>query len=813
MDGFTMATQAEETVRQIPPALSGFPPPPMTRVRASKWNEQGKQTVVLMPDGTKLSGRLSEFRLDRGAVSLESSNGEPEATIYLKDVKLVRVVVDKCWQPSDDDDDDRSVRTFDVAFVDGDSLKGRTRGFRRDSKGLYLYHVFDSNRCFCTFVPNSMIANVKVGPLMGEMLVSEGALERSKLDLALKDQDSSRTRPVGETLIERAVVTTEELEAALQRQNQSIRSVRIGELLIGEGLISEKQLGEALDLQKTVRGKLLGEILVERKFVSRSDLQSALARKLGIPTVDLRKCIVDTNAVKRVPEHLVRKHRVLPLYVFDQRLVVATENPLDWVPIDAIAFAANMHVDPVIAPLEEIDRVIDMVFNMFSEGSEQIDVDLTGYTGEDEGSEDDSLSERQYGDNVVVNLVNQIIGKAYSLGASDIHVEPNKKHKSLVRIRKDGIMSVLLEVPPKLRRAVVGRIKVMAGLNIAEHRIPQDGRINLRRFTSLDVELRVATMPTMGGIEDVVMRVLKKQQPVPVNGLDLSARNERWLLDGLKKTHGMFLVTGPTGSGKTTTLHSLLAHVNDGQNKIWTAEDPVEISQPGLRQMQINSKVGLDFARALRAMLRADPDVIMVGEMRDSETAAVAIEASLTGHLVFSTLHTNTAPDTAARLLDMGMDPFNFSDALIGILSQRLARRLCAKCRVPYIPDEKQLLSLAAEFLSSADLKVNSNELAERCHRTVERWRSSLSTDNELTLYRAEGCESCEGSGYKSRFALHELMMADDSIRRLIHTRAPTVDVRFAAMARGMRTLRQDGVEKVIQGITDMKEIRRVCAA
>jgi type II secretory ATPase GspE/PulE/Tfp pilus assembly ATPase PilB-like protein len=524
--------------------------------------------------------------------------------------------------------------------------------------------------------------------------------------------------------------------------------------------------------------------------------------------VDLRRFCVDPDVVRLVPQELMRRHHVLPLCTFNGRLVLATDNPLDWAPMEAVSFATSMHVDPVIASREEIERASDLLLNGTLEADQGMELDLSGYH---EDAEEDAVAENQHGDNMVVNLVNQVIARAYTMGASDIHIEPDRKRAFQVRVRKDGRMRTLLEVPAKLRRALVARIKVMAGLNIAEHRKPQDGRIDLSRFTGMRLELRVATVPTVDGNEDVVLRVLSQGKPVPVDDLGLTGGNQERLLEALKQPYGLFLVTGPTGSGKTTALHSLLSHLNDGECKIWTAEDPVEISHPGLRQVQVNPTVGMDFANTMRAFLRADPDVIMIGEMRDSETAGVAMEASLTGHMVFSTLHTNSACETVVRLLDMGLDPFNFSDALGGVLSQRLARRLCTACRVPMV-DPERLTALAREYCFDLQDKDESEETSEaRVQSVLESWRKAAGGE-PLHLYHSPGCDNCEGSGFVGRIALHELLLMNDELKGLVQKRAPNSELRTVALANGMRTLRQDGIEKVVQGLTDMSEVRRVCA-
>jgi type II secretory ATPase GspE/PulE/Tfp pilus assembly ATPase PilB-like protein len=430
---------------------------------------------------------------------------------------------------------------------------------------------------------------------------------------------------------------------------------------------------------------------------------------------------------------------------------------------------------------------------------------------EDSGSLKDDVSAAA--DNELVKLVNRIVIDAYRQGASDIHIEPRPgKEKTLIRFRKDGSLVPYIEVPASYRNPLVTRIKIMCDLDIAERRKPQDGKIRFRKFAPLDIELRVATLPTQGGMEDVVMRLLANSEPIKIDKLGLLPFNLDRLKTAIAKPYGIFFVCGPTGSGKTTTLHSILNYINTPDTKIWTVEDPVEITQKGLRQVQVNRKAGIDFATMMRAFLRADPDVIMVGEMRDHETVSVGIEASLTGHLVFSTLHTNSAPESVVRLLDMGMDPFNFADALLGVLAQRLAKRLCTKCRAAYQPDEDEVRALLDEYCEDMHLTDDFRADAEAARqRVLTRWKEAFAgKDGRFTLYRPVGCEHCN-QGYKGRVGLHELMLGSDAIKRLIQARGRVDQILGQALGEGMRTLRQDGMEKVLAGITDMKQVRKVC--
>ena len=358
---------------------------------------------------------------------------------------------------------------------------------------------------------------------------------------------------------------------------------------------------------------------------------------------------------------------------------------------------------------------------------------------------------------------------------------------------------------------MVTRLKIMCDLDISERRKPQDGKIKFKKYGPLDIELRVATIPSAGGVEDVVMRILAGGEPIPMDKLGLTPHNKERIESTITKPYGLFYVCGPTGSGKTTTLHSILKYLNKPDTKIWTVEDPVEITQKGLRQVQVNKKAGIDFALIMRAFLRADPDIIMVGESRDKETVSMGVEASLTGHLVFSTLHTNSAPESIIRLLDMGMDPFNFADALIGILAQRLAKKLC-DCKESYAPEGSELKRFLAEY--TEELRHSKSWKADyegETQKLLDHWVESYGSDGQLKFYRSKGCTKCGNTGYKGRIGLHELLIADDGIKKLIQERARVAEIFSAAVETGMRTLKMDGMEKIMLGMTDLKMVRQVC--
>ena len=439
--------------------------------------------------------------------------------------------------------------------------------------------------------------------------------------------------------------------------------------------------------------------------------------------------------------------------------------------------------------------------------------ELLSGMGDDDEEGDGGIEVSEAVENELVKLLNKVIVDAYRQGVSDIHIEPLPgKGKTGIRFRKDGSLVPYIEIPASYRNALVARVKIMCDLDISERRKPQDGKIKFKKYGPLDIELRVATIPSTGGVEDIVMRILAAGEPIPLDKLGVLPFNLARLRTAIEKPYGLFFVCGPTGSGKTTTLHSVLNYLNTPDTKIWTAEDPVEITQKGLRQVQVNRKAGLDFATVMRAFLRADPDIIMVGEMRDKETVSTGIEASLTGHLVFATLHTNSAPESIVRLLDMGMDPFNFADALLGILAQRLAKRLCSSCKKIDHPDQEEVEMMLDEYC--LELLATENFIKDAAGSraaVLAGWKTRYADDKgQFTIYRAVGCAECN-KGYRGRVGLHELMIGTDKAKKLLQEHARVAQLLAAALEDGMLTLKMDGIEKVLSGITDIKAVRAVC--
>ena len=614
------------------------------------------------------------------------------------------------------------------------------------------------------------------------------------------------------------------LWAAIDRPG-SRRAAHLGQALVDAGLVSHPALMQALQAQADADAqgqphRLIGQWLVQAGTVGAAQLSAALADWMGVPQVDLHDFVPDPAALRRVPRAVADRGPVLPLALRDEVLAVALADPWNQPLLDELRFATGLRLVPVAAAPDALPSALLRAYGVAMPGAgdppdeartastatatriglRELTAELVAAGGSADELDSTVISES---DNTLVRMVHALIAEAVRLRASDIHIETAPPPRAVrVRLRIDGELMPCLELPSRLRFAVVARLKIMAELDISEHRKPQDGKISFARFGGPKVELRVVTVPTHHGLEDVVLRLLSGLRPMPLDEIGLDAANLQGLRETIVKPYGLILICGPTGCGKTTTLHSVLRELNTDRRKIWTAEDPVEIEQEGLRQVQMNARIGWTFAKAMRTFLRADPDVIMIGEMRDEETARIAVEASLTGHLVLSTLHTNSAPESITRLLEIGLDPFMFSDSVLAILAQRLVRRLCVHCRVGEPMAADTLAALAGDYVASAGGHGAGIE------QVVAGWQARhADAQGRVQDWRHAGCARCDHTGYRGRLGLHELMRADDRVRELIRHRAPAAELQAAALQGGMRTLRQDGIDKMLQGLTDLPEV------
>jgi type II secretory ATPase GspE/PulE/Tfp pilus assembly ATPase PilB-like protein len=591
-------------------------------------------------------------------------------------------------------------------------------------------------------------------------------------------------------------IPIQKIDAMHQRSDQSDTippNTRVGDILIEEGLVTKQQIDEVLASRHSGRKKRIGQLLVESGLVSEDQILLALSKKFRMRFVSLEDITPHQKALDALPADLIRKLHIFPINYTGDRLVVATSNPTDSSISNIIRFSTNQKLELVVATSNDIAAATKRYISVQEDIMKLISCDIedSAVVTEEEEPEDSILKES---DSQIVRLCNQILIDAYEKKVSDIHFEPGTRNGLLIiRYRTEGFCRVVHRIPSIYKKPLMSRLKIIAGLDITEHRKPQSGKILLSVKNNM-VEYRVEITPTVGGNEDAVLRVLTSSQTYPLGDMGFSQQNLDNLKEILVKPYGIFLCVGPTGSGKTTTLHSALDYINLPIRKIWTVEDPVEITQPGLRQVQVNSKAGYTFQVALRSFLRADPDVIMIGEMRDSETAKIAIQASLTGHLVLSTLHTNSAPETIVRLTEMGIDPLNFSDALLGILSQRLTLKLCDHCKQSYHPSYEEYMELVDAYSTDWFKAHNMEDYTD-----------------DFSLMNKVGCEQCDSSGYKGRIAIHELLMGTEQAKTAIKKQYSAAEIKDRSLVENMKTMKMDGISKVFQGITVLSQILKVC--
>jgi len=686
--------------------------------------------------------------------------------------------------------------------------------------GLYKEAVEEYKKLFSmdfpvdNFLPDFMECLFTVYSAENVLERVNGMIGELKLD---KQMEASVRYHLGASLEQRdykelavkSYQTVQKIDPVYPKIKEKIKSTEPGkqyesryDYLLKNEVVTTDQLQKALGISKKSR-KSVEHVLMQQFKISKEEIGKSLSVYYNCPfkTFDPQMPI-PFELLSNLKKPFLLQDLWVPLHWEIDHIEILLDDPKDLRKLDHAKALFNTNKFTFSVGIKED---IEAVINHFFAGSKQEGAQRPTATAfedlpeisfeEDEDDDDEDLTDTvDESSSKVVRLVDQVLISAYRKNASDIHIEPcGISKRTKIRFRIDGVCQDFTEVPNNFATAILSRIKIMANLDISERRLPQDGKIKLKRKGIPPFELRVATMPTTGGFEDVVLRILAASGAMKIDDMGLTERNLRVLKNSIAKPYGLILCVGPTGSGKTTTLHSALGAINTPERKIWTAEDPVEISQQGLRQVETHNKIGLDFARIMRSFLRADPDVIMVGEMRDYETASIGVEASLTGHLVFSTLHTNSAPETVTRLLDMGLNPLNFSDAFICVLAQRLLRRLCTNCRRGFHPSKEEY-----------------DEIVEAYHSETFDSLGFEYTD-DLQFYSPAGCEQCGGTGYKGRLGIHEMMEGTPEIKRMIKKQASAEELFAQASSQGMRTLMQDGIGKVFQGLTDMSEVRRVC--
>lgn len=804
--------------------VAHWPLPPFFKDTNAQDAQAPLDAVVFAVDGSVHRGQLLAFDTASQTMRFRARASEGESASSFASIKSIQLIHPITLEPDEalialvqkfgGQMGPPAARPFSVTFSDNEVLQGSTKGFVKSRCGLFIFLVSTQDRVVRIFVPEGVLKSYHVGGLLGQQLVRNAVVSQEALEAALAEQTRRRQLQLAQHVGDEPDPLT------------PYQPARLGQILMDQGLVSQQQLALALGRLSKDGRHFLGDILVEMGLLSRARLVQAVAEQLNLPVVVLQDFRIEPQVLALVPKAFAFAHHVLALMQTEKTLVVAVENPVHADYLEDLQLLSGRQIVPVLANAEELVARLAAEYDAkpvstavsavaastaasvkalsIAQEIESLAQQAQPFDGNNQGP--GSIHQVSDTDTVLVRLVNKMVEDAHAAGASDIHVEAYAGEQPVrIRFRIDGSLSDYMLLPYTLRAAMISRLKIMANLDISEHRKPQDGKIDFSRFAPIKLELRVASLPTANGLEDIVMRLLASSKPIPLDQLGISSELAVNLKKMMHRSYGLILVCGPTGSGKTTTLHSLLAEVNTAENKIWTAEDPIEITHPGLRQIQMIPRAGLTFATAMRAFLRADPDIIMVGEMRDNETTHIAIEASLTGHLVLSTLHTNSAPESVVRLLDMGLDPFSFSDALIGVLSQRLARKLCVHCKVAVEDSETELEEMAQEYCAGTDL-VADEILADWNQRYAE------PDGTGPRIYTAPGCAKCNHTGHKGRVGVYELMTATAATKKLIQARAPVEQLFRCALKDGMLTLRQYGLLKVLEGLTDRSSVRSACA-
>jgi type II secretory ATPase GspE/PulE/Tfp pilus assembly ATPase PilB-like protein len=734
-------------------------------------------------DGTEVPALLARpFDSMDGCIEVLGGEGQTHRTYSLFDLCYIKFAhVPRVFSRLPESDQIVEVETiygdvFTVRIADPPSVQSGS--FARPAQKADYAGIFFTGHGVATMNPHQDLEEIFPIPVF---------LPDEEIVPAVAGQKRTPKRRSGDR------ITTEAVQGTVA-DSKLAASTRVGDILIAAGLVTRQQIEDALASHSPDKRTRIGEVLIEKGLITEDQLLAALATKFKLRFVDLDDVVPDADTLAALPFEMASSLAVFPIESRDRQIVIATSTPTDPAIGDTLRFYTNRRVELVVARREQILAAIKQYYlHTDANPINELLVELKNkvVTVEEETSDPAIVSES---DSQIINLVNRLLIEAYQKEASDIHFEPGPGMQPMsIRYRIDGICRMAHQISGAYKSAVIARIKIMARLDIAERRRPQSGKI-LIRFENRKLEYRVEITPTVGGREDAVLRLLASSKPMPIDKMGFSPSNLHAFREMLTSPYGVILCVGPTGSGKTTSLHSALGHINTPERKIWTAEDPVEITQAGMRQVQVHPKIGFSFPEALRSFLRADPDIIMIGEMRDLETAKIVIDASLTGHLVFSTLHTNSAAETVCRLIEMGIDSINFAEAMLGILAQRLARRLCTKCKTPYHPDADEYRLLVEAY--------------------GERWflqHGLPAYEDGLVLMKRTGCEACGFDGYKGRVAIHELLRGTPAMKALLKKAVPSEVITELAMNDGLRTLRMDGIYKVFQGETDFEQILRVC--
>lgn len=813
--------------RHISKAMSkaiNYPTPPLCVVPAEMSVQRGEKVILELNNGHKLIGKLGNFDSEKGNISVAVDDHDDPKVHGMHEIRLLRIPTPRRWILDDDSilTQAKGVKVttepleYDIELTDHTTLEGTTYGFRNGRHGIYLFPVLEQNQYTHLFVPNSAITRHRIGKHLGQQLVKDKVISDRDVAIVLMEQQDNRSRSLGEHLAMTTVVTPDQLVKAIKRQT-SMPHLQLGEILIQEKLITNEQLENALIQQKQQRNMTLGELLIAKGLVNQETIQQSLATKLGFPFVDLHQFPLDLTVLNLIDKEFATTHNVMPLHRHNEKLVVAMLDPTKWETIEALQTRTGFNIEPVIAIQADILWAINFYFgdSLITADARRAKKSAPEQSRESNEEEKNSIfpEYNKVSHESVALFLRTVILDGARRGITHIHFEPVRNRGAIVRLRKDGDLSEAGIIPEGAWRALITELRSLAKLAPENNFGAQLISIDTHFLEPARIDLQLATIPNVDGGEDFVLKMGASNYTPQLKDIGLSASNLKRLLELCDSSRGLILVAGTYDSGKSTTLSALLTHINKTHKKIWVIGEEGRKMPEGVRQAPFQLGNDSNQITPFDVILHADPDIIMVGDLSDQTTAQKVLTASLTSHLIFSALSVRRAGEAVDRLINMRLPAYEIADALLAILAQRLVKKLCPHCRKRYMPNSEEIRMLVAEYCAEM---YDENESAVRIKALHEKvlngWTETYTKPaEELMLYRATGCKQCQNTGYDGRIALHELLEITPPVRRALLDGEDTAAIITAALASGMRTLKQDGIEKVLQGHTDMVQVRSAC--
>lgn len=801
-----------------------YPTPPLCIVSDEMSVRHGENVVLELNNGHKLNGKLENFDSEKGNISLSVDENDNPKVHGMHEIRLLRIPTPRHWTLDEDSilTQAKGVKVttepleYEIELTDHTTLEGTTHGFRNGRHGIYLFPVIDQHQYTNLFVPNSAIIRHRIGKHLGQQLVKDKVISDRDVAIVLMEQQDNRSRSLGEHLAMTAVVTPDQLVKAIKRQT-SMPHLQLGEILIQENLITDEQLQNALIQQKQQRNMTLGELLIEKGLVNQETIQRSLATKLGFPFVDLHQFPLDLTVLNLIDKEFAATHSVMPLHRHNEKLVVAMLDPTKWEAIEALQSRTGFIIEPVIATQMDILWSINFYFgdSLNANNAHRAKASTSKQSPESEEKETNNLfpQTNKISHDSVAQFLRTIILDGARRGITHIHFEPVRNRGAIVRLRKDGDLSEAGNIPENAWRSLISEFRSLAKLTPEMSFGAQLMSIDTHFLEPARIDLQLAAIPNMDSGEDFVLKLGTTNYAPQVKDLGLSAANLKRILDLSDSPRGLLLVAGTYDAGKSTTLNALITRLNQAHKKIWVIGEEGRKMPEGIRQAPLQLGHDANDVTPFDVILHADPDIIAIGDLSDQATAQKALAASLTSHLIFSALSVRRAGEAIDRLINMRLPPYEIADALLAILAQRLVKKLCLHCRKRYMPNSEEMRMLVAEYCAEMYDDDESAVRIKALHEKVlNSWTEAYTKPSEeLTLYRATGCKHCQNTGYDGRIALHELLEITPPVKRALLDGVDSHGIVAAAIKSGMKTLKQDGIEKVLLGHTDMTQVRSAC--